>query len=49
MLQQLLEDVTGRPFPQLMRDLVLDPLGMADGDYAQSLPTDLHDRARDCA
>ncbi len=44
-LQQLLEDVTGKPFPQLARELVLEPLGMADSDYAQPLPEKLHDRA----
>ncbi len=44
-LQQLLEDVTGKPFPQLARELVLEPLGMADSDYAQPLPAELHDRA----
>lgn len=44
-LQQLLEDVTGTPFQQLARELVLDPLGMADSDYAQPLPSALHDRA----
>jgi CubicO group peptidase (beta-lactamase class C family) len=44
-LQQLLEDVTGTPFRQLARELVLDPLGMSDSDYAQPLPSDLHDKA----
>lgn len=44
-LQQLLEDVTGTPFRQLARELVLDPLGMSDSDYAQPLPTELHSRA----
>lgn len=42
-MQQLLEDVTGTPFPMLMRELVLDPLGMADSDYAQPPPDDVHD------
>jgi CubicO group peptidase (beta-lactamase class C family) len=37
-VQQLLIDVTGLPFPQLMRDLVLEPLGMADSTYEQPLP-----------
>ncbi|MFI2612906.1 amino acid adenylation domain-containing protein, partial [Kitasatospora sp. NPDC018616] len=32
-LQQLMEDVTGGHFPDLMRELVLDPLGMADSAY----------------
>jgi CubicO group peptidase (beta-lactamase class C family) len=37
-MQRLLMDVTGRPFPDLMRELVLDPLGMADSSYEQPLP-----------
>lgn len=38
-LQQLLCDATGQPFPALMRDLVLAPLRMAHSDYTQP-PTD---------
>jgi CubicO group peptidase (beta-lactamase class C family) len=37
-LQQLLEDVTGTPFPALLRELVLDPLGMKHSTYEQPLP-----------
>lgn len=37
-LQLLLEDVTGEPFPELMRRLVLDPVGMPISSYAQPLP-----------
>ena len=37
-LQQLLEDVTGTPFPVLMRELVLDPAEMPLSSYAQPLP-----------
>ncbi|MET9274712.1 serine hydrolase domain-containing protein [Kribbella sp. NPDC003557] len=44
-LQQLLEDVTGTPFRELMQELVLQPLGMSDSDYAQPLPPELHPRA----
>ena len=44
-MQQLLEDVTGTPFRDLAREVVLDPLGMADSDYAQPLPEEHHDRA----
>jgi CubicO group peptidase (beta-lactamase class C family) len=44
-LQQVMEDVTGRPFPELMRELVLDPLGMTCSDYSQPLPAELHDVA----
>ena len=42
-LQQLLEDATRTPFPTLMRELVLDPLGMADSDYTQPPPKGVHD------
>lgn len=42
-MQQLLEDVTHTPFPMLMRELVLDPLGMNDSDYTQPPPEDVHD------
>ena len=41
-LQQVLEDVTARPFGDLIRELVLDPLGMSSSDYAQPLPPGLH-------
>src|SRR6478735_6983144 len=44
-MHQLLEDVTGTPLPELVRDLVLAPLGMHDSHYAQPLPPDLHSRA----
>ncbi|WP_371403545.1 beta-lactamase family protein [Kribbella sp. NBC_00662] len=44
-MQQLLEDVTGTPFRQLARELVLGPLGMVDSDYAQPLPPEFHGRA----
>lgn len=37
-LQQLLCDVTGRPFPALLRELVLDPLGLADSGYETDFP-----------
>jgi CubicO group peptidase (beta-lactamase class C family) len=37
-LQQLLTDVTGLPFPELARELVLGPAGMLDSAYAQPLP-----------
>jgi hypothetical protein len=32
--------VTGRPFPALLADLVLGPVGMTDSTYAQPLPGD---------
>ena len=37
-MQQLLMDVTGRPFPPLLADLVLQPIGMTDSTYEQPLP-----------
>jgi len=37
-LQQLLEDVSGQPFPQLMREQVLDPVKMAQSTFEQSPP-----------
>src|SRR5262249_9653163 len=37
-LQQLMIDVTGKPFPQTMRELVLDKLGLQDSTYEQPLP-----------
>lgn len=37
-LRQLLCEVTGKPFPALMRELVLDPLGMHESTYEQPLP-----------
>ena len=37
-MQQVLTDVTGRPFPSLLADLVLQPIGMKDSTYEQPLP-----------
>jgi CubicO group peptidase (beta-lactamase class C family) len=37
-LQQLLCDVRQQPFPELIRDLVLDPVGMTQSTYEQPLP-----------
>jgi CubicO group peptidase (beta-lactamase class C family) len=36
--QLLLEDVTGQPFPKLMHDMVLAPIGMTRSTYEQPLP-----------
>ena len=36
--QLLMMDVTGRPFPELVRELVLDKIGMTDSSYEQPLP-----------
>lgn len=35
--QLLMQDVTGKPFPALMDELVLGPIGMADSTYEQPL------------
>jgi CubicO group peptidase (beta-lactamase class C family) len=44
-LQQVLEDVTGRSFAELMRDLVLEPLEMSRSGYMQPLSDELHAEA----
>lgn len=36
--QLLMQDVTGEPFPALMRELVLGPIGLTDSTYEQPLP-----------
>ena len=36
--QQLMIDVTGKPFPALMREAVFDKIGMANSSYEQPLP-----------
>jgi CubicO group peptidase (beta-lactamase class C family) len=36
--QQLMMDVTGNAFPELMRETVLDKVGMTDSSYEQPLP-----------
>jgi CubicO group peptidase (beta-lactamase class C family) len=37
-MQQLLADVAGKPFPQIMRETVLEPFGMSASTYEQPLP-----------
>jgi CubicO group peptidase (beta-lactamase class C family) len=37
--QQAVVDVTGRPFPELMRELILDPVGMMDSGFEQPAPS----------
>jgi CubicO group peptidase (beta-lactamase class C family) len=44
-LQLLLSDVTGRPFPEVLHDLVLAPAGMVHSTFQQPLPSDLASRA----
>jgi CubicO group peptidase (beta-lactamase class C family) len=43
--QQVVVDVLGRAFPDLMRELILDPLGMADSTFEQPLPAPMAARA----
>lgn len=38
-LQTLMSDVTGKPFPQIMAELVLRPAAMIHSTYEQPLPT----------
>jgi CubicO group peptidase (beta-lactamase class C family) len=40
-MQQLLMDVTGQPFPEFMQKSVLTPLGMAQSTFEQPLPKDV--------
>lgn len=44
-MQQLLVDVTGRPFDELMAQLVLRPLGMTRSTFAQPLPANQLEQA----
>jgi CubicO group peptidase (beta-lactamase class C family) len=39
-MQQLILDVTGQPFPEFMRQTVLQPLGMTRSSFEQPLPND---------
>lgn len=43
--QLLMIDVTGRTFPDLMRELVLEPAGMIHSTYTQPLPAERADEA----
>ena len=43
--QQVVVDVLKRPFPELMRELLFDPLGMADSTFEQPLPAAMAARA----
>jgi CubicO group peptidase (beta-lactamase class C family) len=45
-VQLMLTDLLGKPFPEIMRELVLDPLGMEHSTYEQPLPPE---RARHAA
>jgi CubicO group peptidase (beta-lactamase class C family) len=44
-MQLLVGDITGKAFPQTMRELVLDRLGMTASTYEQPLPAPLRSRA----
>jgi CubicO group peptidase (beta-lactamase class C family) len=44
--QQLVIDVTGKPFPQFMHDTVLSKIGMTDSSYEQPLPPERAPTAR---
>jgi CubicO group peptidase (beta-lactamase class C family) len=39
--QQMIVDVTGKPFPEFMHDTVLGPIGMKSSSYQQPLPSSL--------
>ena len=43
--QQVVVDATGTPFPELMRKLILDPVGMTDSGYEQPPPSAFTKRA----
>ena len=44
-LQQLLMDVTGKPFPEFMQEAVLQKLGMKHSTFEQPLPVDMSAQA----
>jgi CubicO group peptidase (beta-lactamase class C family) len=44
-MQQVLIDVTREPFPKLLHDSVLAPIGMQHSTYEQPLPQSFHDFA----
>lgn len=44
-MQQLLLDVSQQPFPELLRDTVLAPIGMTHSTYEQPLPVELRVQA----
>ncbi|GAB4032492.1 hypothetical protein GCM10028774_13160 [Spirosoma jeollabukense] len=39
-MQQLMLDVTGKPFPQFMQETVLGPMNMTESTYQQPLPAE---------
>lgn len=45
LMQKVVEDVTGQPFPQVMQERVLSKIGMNPSTYEQPLPERLHQNA----
>ncbi|MEY2505600.1 MAG: hypothetical protein QOG27_1880, partial [Verrucomicrobiota bacterium] len=44
-MQQMVMDMTGKPFPKFMDETVLKPLGMVSSTYSQPLPDEMAVRA----
>ena len=44
-LQQMIEDETGKPFAQSVRELVLEPFGMKNSTFVHPLPAGLREKA----
>jgi CubicO group peptidase (beta-lactamase class C family) len=44
-MQQMVLDVTGKPFPRFMDEAVLKPLGMSSSTYSQPLPEEMAPKA----
>ena len=44
-MQQLLMDIAGQSFPEIMRSTVLEPIGMHASTYEQPLPESMHAKA----
>jgi CubicO group peptidase (beta-lactamase class C family) len=44
-MQQMVVDVTGKPFPRFMDETVLKPLGMSSSTYSQPLPEEMAAKA----
>ena len=46
-MQQMVMDVTKEPYPKLLHDTVLEPIGMTHSTYEQPLPAELRAKAAD--